>query len=69
MPVEFCVVFNEQPLPATIDVQKLKVPEAIRQTEIALRDVLAKGGKELRVVTDGTVLNSTHLAIIGAMQE
>jgi hypothetical protein len=69
MPVEFCVVFNKQSPPATIDVQKLKVPEAIRQTENAIRDVLADGGKELRVVTDGTVLNSTHLAIIRAMQE
>lgn len=74
MCIHLCVVHNpefnnkESP-PTTIDVQHLKVPEAIRRAEEAVRAVLAKGGTLLRVVTDGTVKNSTHLAIIGAMQE
>ncbi|TFY63837.1 hypothetical protein EVG20_g6154, partial [Dentipellis fragilis] len=37
--------------PQTIDVHRLKVPEAIRQTEIALRDTLVEGGTQLRVIT------------------
>jgi hypothetical protein len=61
--------YNENSTPFTIDVQKLKVPEAIRRTENAIRDVLLQGGTLLRVVTDGTVLNATHLAIIKAMQD
>jgi len=55
--------------PTTIDVQKLKVAEAIRRTEKAVRDMLLQGGTVLRVITDGSVLNSTHLAIIGEMQK
>ncbi|KAA1471822.1 hypothetical protein DENSPDRAFT_837918 [Dentipellis sp. KUC8613] len=37
--------------PHTIDVHRLKVPEAIRRTEIALRDTLVEGGTQLRVIT------------------
>jgi hypothetical protein len=65
----FSAAYNEKSTPTTIDVQKLKVSEAIRRTEEAIRDVLLKGDTVLRVVTDGTVLNATHLAIIGAMQK
>ena len=52
-----------------IDVHKLKVPEAIRRTEKAIRDLLLQGGTELRVITAGKIVKGTHLAIIGAMQE
>lgn len=37
--------------PHTIDVHRLKVPEAIRETEKATRDVLVEGGTTLRVIT------------------
>lgn len=70
-------VYNKDPSPTSIDVHQLKVPEAIRRTEMAIRDVLLKGGSELRVITAGKVtsvnagqvIKGTHLAIIGAMQE
>ena len=62
-------MYNDQLAPTTIDVQKLKVPEAIRRTEKAVRDMLLQGGTVLRVITDGSVKNSTHLAIIGEMQQ
>jgi len=67
--IEVCAAHNEKSSPTTIDVRKLKVPEAIRRTEQAITDVLLQSGTVLRVVTDGGVKNSTHLAIIGAMQE
>ncbi|KAI0063499.1 hypothetical protein BV25DRAFT_1883261 [Artomyces pyxidatus] len=35
----------------TIDVHRLKVPEAVRQTEVAIRNVLVEGGSQLRVIT------------------
>lgn len=65
----FTAGYNKDGVPAFIDVHDLKVPEAIRRTEKALRDVLLNNGKELRVKTAGTILTSTHLAIIKAMQE
>jgi hypothetical protein len=73
----YFTVYNKDPSPTCIDVHQLKVPEAIRRTEMAIRDVLLKGGSELRVitagkvtsVTAGKVVKGTHLAIIGAMQD
>jgi len=34
----------------TIDVHYLRIPEAIRETNKALRDMLLEGGGELRVI-------------------
>ncbi|KZP16569.1 hypothetical protein FIBSPDRAFT_1047489 [Athelia psychrophila] len=61
--------YNKDATPMVIDVHKLKVPEAIRRTEKAIRDLLLLGGTELRVITAGKIVKGTHLAIIGAMQE
>ncbi|KAF7975875.1 hypothetical protein HWV62_8273 [Athelia sp. TMB] len=61
--------YNKDAVPMVIDVHKLKVPEAIRRTEKAIRDLLLQGGTELRVITAGKIVKGTHLAIIGAMQE
>lgn len=65
----WCVVYNKEPNPTTIDVRKLKAPEAIRRTEKAIRDVLLNDGTELKVTTDGGRVKGTHLKIIKAMQE
>ena len=42
---------NVAPEPNTLDVHRLKVPEAVRRVEIAIRDTLVAGGTELRVIT------------------
>ncbi|EIM82756.1 uncharacterized protein STEHIDRAFT_64110, partial [Stereum hirsutum FP-91666 SS1] len=43
----------------TIDVHRLKVPEAVRETEKAIRDLLVEGGDTLRVVT-GRDIEDVH---------
>lgn len=45
--------------PQTIDVHRLKVPEAVRETEKAIRDLLVEGGDTLRVVT-GRDIEDVH---------
>lgn len=42
---------NTAPEPNTLDLHRLKVPEAVRRVEIAIRDTLVAGGTTLRVIT------------------
>ncbi|KAI0044235.1 hypothetical protein FA95DRAFT_1608741 [Auriscalpium vulgare] len=58
----------------TIDVHRLKVPEAVRQTEVAIRNVLLEGGSQLRVITgrgnhSAGKIPVLKLALIGKMEE
>lgn len=62
------------PEPQTIDVHRLKVPEAIAKVERALYDAMMSGSPELRVITgqgkhSAGKIPRLKLAIIGAMEE
>ena len=65
---------NIKPEPQTIDVHRLKVPEAIEKVEQALYDAIVTQTPELRIIT-GRGNHSKHgipalkLAVIGAMSE
>ena len=69
-----CVAHNIQPEERTIDVHRLKSREAIRRTEIGIRDALVAGDTRLRVIC-GRGLHSERripvlkLALIGAMEQ
>lgn len=63
-----------KPQPQTIDVHRLKVPEAIEKVEQALYDSIVTGTPELRIITgqghhSKNKIPALKLAIIGAMAE
>ncbi|KAH9947001.1 hypothetical protein B0H21DRAFT_692839 [Amylocystis lapponica] len=65
---------NMKPEPQTVDVHRLKVPEAIAQVERALYDAMMSGAPELRVITgqgnhSKGGIPRLKLAIVGAMQD
>ncbi|KAH9935722.1 uncharacterized protein B0H18DRAFT_421658 [Fomitopsis serialis] len=65
---------NFTPVPQTIDVHRLKVPEAVTRVEQALYDAMVTGVPELRIITgrgnhSKGKIPALKLAIIGAMQE
>ncbi|CCL98661.1 uncharacterized protein FIBRA_00663 [Fibroporia radiculosa] len=65
---------NRTPEPQTIDVHRLKVPEAVARVEQSLFDALEAGTPELRVITgrgnhSKGKIPVLKLAIIGAMEE
>jgi len=65
---------NFTAVPQTIDVHRLKVPEAITRVEQALYDAMVTGVPELRIITgrgnhSKGKIPALKLAIIGAMQD
>ncbi|KAJ3013107.1 hypothetical protein NUW54_g1679 [Trametes sanguinea] len=63
-----------KPQPQTIDVHRLKVPEAIEKVEQALYDAVVTGTPELRIITgqgkhSKNKIPALKLAIIGAMAD
>ncbi|KAI0028801.1 hypothetical protein K488DRAFT_57756, partial [Vararia minispora EC-137] len=57
----------------TIDIHRLRVREALRQTEIAIRDTLIAGGTQLRVIVgrgnhSQNKLPALKLALMAEMQ-
>ncbi|KAH9839259.1 uncharacterized protein C8Q71DRAFT_504502 [Rhodofomes roseus] len=65
---------NFTPEPQTIDVHRLKVPEAVARVEQALYDAMVTGVPELRIITgrgnhSKGKIPVLKLAIIGAMQD
>ena len=65
---------NLKPQPQTIDVHRLKVPEAIEKVEQAIYDSLVTKTPELRIITgrgnhSKNGIPALKLAIIGAMSE
>ena len=68
------VAHNMKPQPQTIDVHRLKVPEAIEKVEQALYDAIVTSTPELRIITgqgkhSKNKIPALKLAIIGAMAE
>jgi DNA-nicking Smr family endonuclease len=65
---------NSSPEPQTIDVHRLKVTEAVRLTEVEIRNALVRGDTQLRVITgqgrhsDGKI-PVLKLAILQKMSE
>jgi DNA-nicking Smr family endonuclease len=49
-PYRSCPAHNQSRISHTIDVHRLRVPEAIRVTNEAVRDRVMKGGGRLRVI-------------------
>ncbi|KAI0630407.1 hypothetical protein C8Q77DRAFT_1219953 [Trametes polyzona] len=70
----FYQAHNMKPQPQTIDVHRLKVPEAIEKVEQALYDAIVTGTPELRIITgrgnhSKNKIPALKLAIIGAMAD
>ncbi|KAI8992979.1 hypothetical protein BD414DRAFT_482941 [Trametes punicea] len=70
----FYQAHNMKPQPQTIDVHRLKVPEAIEKVEQALYDAILTGTPELRIITgqgkhSKNKIPALKLAIIGAMAD
>ncbi|KAH9858666.1 hypothetical protein C2E23DRAFT_891524 [Lenzites betulinus] len=70
----FYQAHNMKPQPQTIDVHRLKVPEAIEKVEQALYDSIVTGTPELRIITgqgkhSKNKIPALKLAIIGAMAD
>ncbi|KAI0775769.1 hypothetical protein BD413DRAFT_531378 [Trametes elegans] len=70
----FYQAHNMKPVPQTIDVHRLKVPEAIEKVEEALYDSIVTGTPELRIITgqgkhSKNKIPALKLAIIGAMAD
>ncbi|KAI0675349.1 hypothetical protein C8Q78DRAFT_1075638 [Trametes maxima] len=70
----FYQAHNMRPEPQTIDVHRLKVPEAIEKVEQALYDSIVTGTPELRIITgqgkhSKNKIPALKLAIIGAMAD
>ena len=73
-PPRLCAAHNLKPEPQTIDVHRLKVPEAIEKVEEALYDSIVTKTPELRIITgrgnhSKNGIPALKLAIIGAMSE
>lgn len=65
---------NLKPQPQTIDVHRLKVPEALEKVEEALYDAIVTNTPELRIITgrgnhSKNGIPALKLAIIGCIQE
>ncbi|KAI0373989.1 hypothetical protein BV20DRAFT_961901 [Pilatotrama ljubarskyi] len=70
----FYQAHNMKPQPQTIDVHRLKVPEAIEKVEQALYDAIVTATPELRIITgqgkhSKNKIPALKLAIIGAMAD
>ncbi|KAJ8472734.1 hypothetical protein ONZ51_g8331 [Trametes cubensis] len=70
----FYQAHNMKPQPQTIDVHRLKVPEAIEKVEQALYDAIVTSTPELRIITgqgkhSKNKIPALKLAIIGAMAD